>query len=50
MATKQFSIEIEWRDVVGYEGLYKVSTEGILKALEGIKSSPQILIKMDIKE
>ena len=33
MATKQFSIEIEWRDVVGYEDLYKVSTEGNIKSI-----------------
>ena len=33
MATREFSIEIEWRDVVGYEGLYKVSTEGNIKSI-----------------
>ena len=33
MATKQFEIEIEWRDIIGYEGLYKVSTEGDIKSI-----------------
>lgn len=37
MATKQFSIEIEWRDVVGYEGLYKVSAEGDIKSIRSNK-------------
>lgn len=33
MATRTFNIEIEWRYVVGYEGLYKVSTEGNIKSI-----------------
>jgi hypothetical protein len=50
-------IEAEWRDVVGYEGLYRVSSDGRLKSLArdipvpqygGIWHKPEQLLKLRV--
>lgn len=33
----------EWRDVVGYEGLYKISSKGRVKSYQGRHKKPKIL-------
>ena len=33
----------EWRDVVGYEGLYKISSKGRVKSYQGRHKQPKIL-------
>ena len=33
----------EWREVVGYEGLYKISSKGRVKSYQGRHNKPKIL-------
>lgn len=51
---KNLSIESlpneEWRDIVGYEGLYQVSNLGRVKSLERLVASPRGLIEHIITE
>ncbi len=46
---RNIRVEEEWRDILGYEGIYSVSNTGLVRRVKGKWSSGRILKQHDMK-